>query len=107
MPGLSCAVHCRGPPRPAARLFSLRLHASRRCRHLRASEGPVSPLDPVQDSGGFRSWAAQGLAVVTALALLALAVLVDRDWLVRHILPEFFEPRTEQFQTLRVVRGVA
>ncbi len=63
----------------------------------------------ISDRGGgrLRAGIAQGLAVVTALALLALAAILDRAWLMRHILPEFFEPRDEQFRTLTVVRLAA
>lgn len=54
----------------------------------------------------FPAPAAQALVLVLALALAAAALLLDRHWVERHILPEFFQPRDEQFRVLAVVRGV-
>lgn len=51
--------------------------------------------------------AAQAVVVAFAAGLVAFAVLADRDWLYRHALLEFFQPRPEQLRALNIVRGLA
>ena len=52
-----------------------------------------------------RDFTAQALVLLLAGAALTAAALLDPSWLERHILPEFFEPRDEQLQTLAILRG--
>lgn len=47
---------------------------------------------------------AGGLAGLLGCALIGVAMFVDRHWLEGHVLPEFFQPREEQFQDLATVR---
>lgn len=52
-----------------------------------------------------RYWTVQALVALVAAGLLGLAVGLDRAWLERHILPEFFQPRDEQLAILNGVRA--
>jgi hypothetical protein len=48
--------------------------------------------------------AVQGVAILAAVALFAIAALIGPAWMERHFLPEFFHPRAIQLHNLAVVR---
>jgi len=60
----------------------------------------------LQKTAERQNWAVQTLVVLVAAALLGLAAFLDRAWLERGILPEFFHPRDEQLRLLAVLRAV-
>jgi len=69
---------------------------------------PTAAAEPTAPAPGRRAQglAAEALVAVLGIGWLAAALCFDRGWVQRHILPEFFQPRDEQFRSLAIVRTV-